>query len=113
MTDPVHPETAGTGSPFGGYVPLVRIENDTGVGFKTKVFIDGVDVSSCVTDAVIHTPVDGVVTATLKVLVSELEIDGAKTTMESFTVRPGAQELLVRNGWTPPAGEVTPGDGEK
>lgn len=100
-----------TGSPFGPAIPLVRIENSTGVGFKTKVFIDGVDVSNCVSDAVIHTPLEDAVTATLTVLVSELDIDGSHLRVPlapGATVTDGAHKLLVQHGWTPPADESDP-----
>jgi hypothetical protein len=85
---------------------LVRIENSTGVGFKTKVFIDGADVSYCVQDVVVHASVKDAVTATLTVLVSELDIDGPHLRVPldpGATVTDGAHKLLVSHGWTPPA----------
>jgi hypothetical protein len=87
--------------PFGPDTPVVRIENYCGAGFKTKVFIDGVDVSYACTGVTVHAPLKDAVTADVTLLVSELAID-------NITWQPAldhTREALIKAGWTPPAGE--------
>lgn len=98
-----HPEPAADSR--GGHLaarPRVRIENTSGIGHRTKIYIDGVDVSDCFMDATVRLQPDHIVVADLTVMVAELDVDGARLV---FPVD-GTRELLVKHGWTPPPDEL-------
>lgn len=84
--------------------PKVRIENTSGVAWRTKIFIDDVDVSACFMDATVRMEPGCVVVADLTVIVAELDIDGARLV---FPVD-GTRELLIKHGWTPPPDLTAP-----
>jgi hypothetical protein len=84
--------------------PRVRIVNAAKgpgfiVGWRTKIYVDDVDISGCVNDVQVHAGLNDAVTATLSVLVNEIEFDGGIP----VDLPPGTAEALVRLGWTPPA----------
>ena len=89
--------------PFGPTVPVVRIENNTGAGFKTQVFIDGVDVSYACTGVTVHAPLKDAVTADVTMLVSELAIDNINWQPALDHTR----EALIKAGWTPPPDDTS------
>ncbi len=67
-------------------------------GWNTKVFIDDVDVSSCINDVQVHAHVKDAVRATLSVLVNEVEFQGEMVAQ----VPQETSQALIRLGWTPP-----------
>jgi hypothetical protein len=77
----------------------LKIVNTEGVGFKTKIFIDGEDVSSCFKEAKIGIAYDGAVEVELSPVLAEIEIDNV---MQLKMPVDGTRELLVKHGWTPP-----------
>lgn len=107
MSSPEASTAARTGAP--PTRPRVRIENTTGAAHQTKIYIDGVDVSECFTNATVRLdpslrPNQNLVVADLTVLVAELDIDGAQLVFPTD----GTRELLIKHGWTPPADESDP-----
>ena len=80
--------------------PRLRVENTSGVGYKTKIFIDEQDVSECFSDVKVTAGVKGAVTVELEALVAECFIDGH---MQLKLVGDGTRELLIKHGWMPPA----------
>lgn len=84
--------------------PRVRIVNVTkgaGVipGRSTRVYVDDVEITRCVHDVQISSPLKDVVTATISVLVNAVEFEGGVST----TVPPQTHDTLIALGWTPPA----------
>lgn len=84
--------------------PRVRIVNSTGIGHQTKVYIDGVDVSSCFNNVTVSSPLRDVVTATLDIPVAEVEFAGVTNLV---IPNDDARDLLIQYGWTPPVESVT------
>jgi hypothetical protein len=84
--------------------PVVTVWNDSGVGFKTHVEIDGVDVSACFDRVEIVSAVKGAVTAKLSVCLPALRysVPGPLVELDEDT-----QYALKALGWRPPA---QPGD---
>lgn len=82
-------------------VRIVNAAKGPGViaGYNTKVFVDDVNISSCVNDVQIHAGLKDVVTATLSVLVNEVEFQGELLAQVPQETR----EALMRLGWTPPS----------
>lgn len=86
-------------------MPRVRVVNksnkpEPGVmpGFRTKVYIDDVDISACLESVRVDARVKGPVTATLTVYVNELDLDDDMV----LQLGPGAPDLLIKHGWVPP-----------
>lgn len=87
-------------------MPRVRIVNRSKTsgpgaraGYMTKVFIDDVDISGCIESVQVDAHRKGIVTATLGVVVNEVEVEDH---MELRFLNE-ARELLIKHGWTPPA----------
>jgi hypothetical protein len=84
--------------------PRLRIVNNGGVGWTTKIFIDDVDVSNAFSKAVITTDLDSAVKVELEAVVLEIDFEGTKELRMPFT---GTRELLIRHGWTPPVQTIS------
>jgi len=87
-------------------MPRVRIVNAAKgpgaiAGWRTKVYIDDVDVSACVNDVQIHAGINDAVSATLSVLVNEVDFEGGIVT----EIPGGTRAALIGLGWTPPLEE--------
>lgn len=80
--------------------PRMRIVNKSGVGFKTQIFIDDVDVSDCFTDLKIVVGLKDAVKVEMEAVVVEIEFEGVNEIRMPFE---GTREMLIRHGWTPPA----------
>lgn len=79
-------------------MPRLRIVNTSGAGFRTKIYIDDLDVSGCFNTAIVTSTVKDQVTAVLTAVPCDVEFD-AVTQIEVDFIR----ELLIERGWTPPA----------
>lgn len=82
----------------------LRITNKGGVASRTRVELNGVDISEHCQGVRFGAQVKDVCQATLDLLVGEVEIDGdVLLRMPDEATR----DLLIKHGWTPPPGEVT------
>lgn len=82
----------------------MRIVNNTGVGYMTKIYIDDVDVSECFADVKITAALKDVVKVEMEAIVVEIDFEGVK---ELRMPMPGTREVLIQHGWTPPVQEIT------
>lgn len=87
-------------------LPRLRIVNTTGVGFKTKVYVDDVDISECFSSAVIRMGLKDSVQVLFEAVASQVDIDG----MQHIEMPEHTRELLTKFGWTPPADGDTHGE---
>lgn len=97
-----HSETYLSGEDYSPY-PRLKVVNTSGAGHKTKIFIDGRDVSSCFDDVQVSIPLRGGVGVKLNAVLAELEIEDAYV-LE--LVGDDTRELLIKHGWVPPAERV-------
>lgn len=81
----------------------LRVVNEDGLGFKTKIFIDDQDVSECFNKVSVDASLQGAVHVTLDAVVAELEFDGEYSVLHMPAQ--DTRELLIRHGWTPPPEE--------
>ena len=81
-------------------LPRVRIVNTSGVGYKTRVYIDDVDVSACFSNVLISVDIKDAVSAQMTAQICEFEVDGVR--VDEMFVEAG-RDLLIATGWTPPA----------
>src|SRR5882757_11416462 len=84
-------------------LPRLRVVNTTGVGFKTKIYIDDEDVSACFNNVQVTAGLKDSVMVQLDALVCEIEIDNAQVLEMPAE---GTRELLIKHGWTPPVEPV-------
>lgn len=84
--------------------PRVRIENASGIGYQTKIYIDDQDVSGCFNSVTITCDLNGTAHATLHATAVEIAAGGEMLQLELPDERTAA--LLVKYGWTPPAQPV-------
>lgn len=82
--------------------PRIRIVNDDGRGFMTKVFIDGQDMSECFSGVKVSAGTTGGLDVELDVVASAVDVCGGSLLRTSDATR----ELLIQHGWTPPAEPV-------
>lgn len=66
-------------------------------GWRTKVYVDGVDMSAGVSDVKVTASLKDAVRATLEVFPVEVEFEGVVPEIGEVS-----RELLISLGWTPP-----------
>jgi hypothetical protein len=81
----------------------LRIVNDDGRGFNTKVYIDDQDVSECFRAVRIEAGLTGPVTAELEAVACEVQVGDV---LQLKLPNEGTRDLLIKHGWTPPAEPV-------
>jgi hypothetical protein len=85
-------------------ISRLKITNDGGAAWKTKITVDDQDVSNCFSGYRITGAVGEAVKVELDVVVAEIDFEGTKELRMPFA---GTRELLIRHGWTPPAQAIT------
>lgn len=84
--------------------PRMRIVNTTGVGYKTKIFIDDVDVSDCFSDLRVIVGLKDTVKVEMEATVVAIDFEGVEEIRMPLS---GTRELLIRHGWTPPVQSIS------
>ncbi len=90
-----------TAEPSGTRYPHVKVTNDSLVGWKTKISIDGQDISAWCQKAEVLYSAKGLNIVRIDLLAGSLEVESDA----QFELDPASAALLVAQGWTPPAGE--------
>lgn len=80
--------------------PRLRVENTTGNGWQTKIFIDDVDVSTCFNNVRVTAGLKDAVVVELDAIMAECIVDGH---LQVKMPVDGTRELLIKHGWTPPS----------
>jgi DNA-binding transcriptional regulator YiaG len=84
--------------------PRVRIVNDDGRGYMTRIYIDDQDVSECFSAVKITAGTKGALVAELDAIAVAVDVHNVEQLrIPSETTR----DVLIRHGWTPPAEPVT------
>lgn len=83
--------------------PTVRITNDTVKAYRSRVELDGKDISSWVHSYAVVGRVNELTVLRLELYVGDRDLQ--LPAHEEVTVCEDLAELLTRHGWRPPAGE--------
>lgn len=84
--------------------PKVRITNPTMVGYKTKIELNGLDISQWVYKFSVGAAVKDAVTLDLTLYCGQLELESQM--IDNLALTPAIEGLLVKHGWIAPGGEV-------
>jgi hypothetical protein len=81
-----------------------KIWNDTGKGRDTHIELDGEDVSAAFNDVTVRAGVRGRVEVILSTVAAEIPKQPFEAEPARLFLAPVTRELLIKHGWTPPAG---------
>jgi hypothetical protein len=82
------------------HFPHVKISNDSRLAWKTKIELDGMDISPWVYRYQVGASVRDVNTLQLELFVGSLVID--QPVSDELSLGPVMHDLLVKHGWTAP-----------
>lgn len=91
-SEPVQPDAA--------TFPHVKITNDSVFGFRTKIYVDGKDISAWCQRAEVVYHYKNVNVVRLDIVAGTLEVESDA----ALKLSTDAEALLIKNGWTPPVG---------
>lgn len=87
-----------------GDYPIVRIRNHQLPAVSSRIELDGRDISQWVSHYEVIGNIRDATILRLDILVGGVEIEAPMS--DALALGPGAEALLIKHGWTPPAEDI-------